>query len=65
MTASLYDIPLKRIDGSDASLGNFKGKAVLVVNTASKCGLTPQYEGLEQLHADYSERSGGCGLSGE
>ncbi len=56
MTASLYDIPLKRIDGSDASLGNFRGNAVLVVNTASKCGLTPQYEGLEKLHADFSDK---------
>lgn len=56
MTASLYDIALKRIDGSDASLGDFRGKAVLVVNTASKCGLTPQYEGLEKLHADYSDK---------
>lgn len=56
MATSLYDIPLKRLDGSDASLGDFKGKAVLVVNTASKCGLTPQYEGLEKLYAEYGDK---------
>ncbi|HEY9545906.1 MAG TPA: glutathione peroxidase, partial [Solimonas sp.] len=49
MTQSLYDIPVKRIDGSDANLAPFKGKVLLVVNVASKCGLTPQYEGLEKL----------------
>ena len=56
MTASLYDITLKRIDGSDTSLREFSGKAVLVVNVASKCGLTKQYEGLEKLYADYSAK---------
>lgn len=50
MSGSLYDIPLKKIDGSDASLGDYQGKVLLVVNVASKCGLTPQYEGLEQLY---------------
>ncbi len=54
--SSLYDIPLKTLDGKDASLGDFKGKAVLVVNVASKCGLTPQYEGLEKLHEQYASR---------
>ncbi|HEY9544397.1 MAG TPA: glutathione peroxidase, partial [Solimonas sp.] len=49
---SLYDIPVKRIDGSDANLAPFKGKVLLVVNVASKCGLTPQYEGLEKLYQD-------------
>src|SRR3546814_9010624 len=52
MTQSLYDIPVKRIDGSDANLAPFKGKVLLVVNVASKCGLTPQYEGLEKLYQD-------------
>ena len=54
--SSLHDIPLKTLDGQDTSLGELKGKAVLVVNVASKCGLTPQYEGLEKLHEQYAER---------
>lgn len=49
MTASLYDIPLKDLGGSPASLGQFAGQVLLIVNVASKCGLTPQYEGLEKL----------------
>ena len=48
--ADVYDVPLKRIDGSDTTLGDFKGQVLLVVNVASKCGLTPQYEGLERLY---------------
>ncbi|MDC7684676.1 glutathione peroxidase [Asticcacaulis sp. BYS171W] len=48
--SDLYDIPLRRIDGSDATLKDFTGKVLLVVNVASKCGLTPQYEGLEALY---------------
>jgi len=58
MSASVYDIPLKKINGDAGSLGEFKGKVVLVVNVASKCGLTPQYEGLEKLY----ERLGPEGL---
>ena len=53
---SLYDIPLKTLSGEDASLADHKGKALLVVNVASKCGLTPQYAGLEELHERYAER---------
>jgi len=53
MSASIYDIPVKKITGADASLAEFKGEVLLVVNVASKCGLTPQYEGLEKLYEQY------------
>ena len=48
-SSSLYEIPLRRIDGTPTTLAAFQGKVLLVVNVASKCGLTPQYEGLEKL----------------
>lgn len=50
----LYDIPVNRIDGAASSLANHKGDVLLVVNVASKCGLTPQYDALEKLHEKYS-----------
>ncbi|MEV8371755.1 glutathione peroxidase [Kribbella sp. NPDC056861] len=53
---SLYDISLKTLNGADTSLADYQGKAVLVVNVASKCGLTPQYEGLENLQKRYESR---------
>lgn len=52
MNESIYDIPLRRIDGTPADLGAFRGKVVLVVNVASACGLTKQYAGLEKLYED-------------
>jgi glutathione peroxidase len=53
---ALSDIPIHTLQGDDASLGDYKGKALLVVNVASKCGLTPQYEGLERLQKTYGDR---------
>jgi glutathione peroxidase len=54
MSASIYEIPVRKITGADATLGEFKGKVLLIVNVASKCGLTKQYEGLEKLYKQYS-----------
>jgi glutathione peroxidase len=51
-----YDFDFTSIDGTPLPLSTFKGKAVLVVNTASKCGLTPQYDGLEKLYTDYKDK---------
>jgi glutathione peroxidase len=53
---ALYDIPIHTLQGDDTSLGEYKGKALLLVNVASKCGLTPQYEGLERLQKTYGDR---------
>jgi glutathione peroxidase len=53
---SVYDIPLTMIDGSQQTLAQFRGKKILVVNTASDCGYTGQYEGLQALHAQYREK---------
>lgn len=52
----IQNIPLKTIKGSDSSLADYAGKVVLAVNVASKCGLTPQYEGLEKLYGDYKDK---------
>ena len=52
----IQQIPLKTIKGADTSLADYAGKVVLAVNVASKCGLTPQYEGLEQLYAAYKDK---------
>ena len=52
MAQDISAIPLTRIDGSSDTLGNHAGKVLLVVNVASKCGLTPQYEGLEKLQRE-------------
>jgi glutathione peroxidase len=56
MTAPIERIPLKTIDGKDSSLGAYAGKVRLIVNVASRCGLTPQYAGLEALHEKYAGR---------
>ncbi len=53
MSSLIYDIPVNKITGEPASLGDFKGKVLLVVNVASKCGLTPQYEALEKVYEQY------------
>src|SRR6202050_374038 len=53
---SIYEPEIHVLDGSPASLADYKGKTLLIVNVASKCGLTPQYEGLERLQATYGDR---------
>ncbi|WP_370525506.1 glutathione peroxidase [Dysgonomonas sp. 521] len=53
---SLYDFKVKDIDGKDFDMASLKGKKVLVVNVASKCGLTPQYEKLQQLYEKYKNQ---------
>ena len=53
---SIYEISLPRLNGEEASLSEYRDKVVLAVNVASKCGFTPQYAGLQQLHDRYSAR---------
>ena len=53
MSGSIYEIPVRKITGEATSLGEFKGQVLLVVNVASKCGLTPQYEALEKVYEQY------------
>lgn len=55
-TSSVYDFTIDTIDGAPRSLDDFRGKVLLLVNTASECGYTPQYEGLQKLHATYEKR---------
>jgi glutathione peroxidase len=56
MSNSIFSIPVKTIDGEDTTLSGYKGKTLLIVNVASKCGLTPQYEGLQKMYEEYRDR---------
>jgi glutathione peroxidase len=53
---SLYDLPARRIDGSEGDLSEYRGKVLLIVNVASRCGFTPQYAGLQALYEKYRDR---------
>ena len=54
--ATVYDFQAQRIDGTPAALADYRGKVLLIVNTASACGFTPQFAGLEELHKRYADR---------
>lgn len=56
MKDELYEIPVRKIDGAETNLSEYKDKVLLIVNVASKCGLTPQYAGLEKFYENYRER---------
>ena len=56
MNPQIYDIKAETIDGKTISLEAYKGKKMLIVNTASKCGFTPQYEGLQKLHEEHGDK---------
>ena len=53
---AIYDTEIGALDGSPAALGDYEGQALLIVNVASQCGLTPQYTGLQQLHDEYGDK---------
>ncbi|WP_276504389.1 glutathione peroxidase [Terrimonas pollutisoli] len=53
---SIYDFKVAGLDGNEIDFAKFKGKKIMIVNTASKCGLTPQYEGLQQLYDKYKDK---------
>jgi glutathione peroxidase len=53
---TVYDFQAKTIDGVEVSLSDYRGRVLLIVNVASRCGFTPQYQGLEKLYSDYANR---------
>lgn len=56
MKTNFYELAARTIQGEEVSMDEYHGKVVVIVNTASKCGFTPQYEGLEKLHKQYKDR---------
>ncbi len=56
MNNSIFESPVKKINGEEVNLEQYKGKVILIVNTASKCGFTPQFKGLEDLHKQYADK---------
>ncbi len=56
MKSSIYDFTMKDIDGNNVELGKYKNKVLMIVNVASKCGLTPQYEELQELYEKYKDK---------
>lgn len=56
LAGGIYDFKVPGLDGKEIDFSQFKGKKILIVNTASKCGLTPQYEGLEELYKKYKDK---------
>lgn len=56
MSQTIYDFKINKIDGTNTDLGEYKGKVMLLVNVASQCGLTPQYDGLEKLYTEYKDK---------
>lgn len=56
MKTSFYDFSATTLQGKNVSMESYKGKVLIVINTASKCGFTPQYEGLEKLYRDYKDK---------
>ena len=56
MKESIYDFKVKDIDGNEVAMSDYKGKVLMIVNVASKCGFTPQYDGLQKLYDNYKDQ---------